>query len=60
LNARRDFCSSDLMHVFDLLNPNVRGQGLTPAQETAAMDLLRSKLLKNPAFVGRESKVSFS
>ena len=58
MKARRDFCKSDLVHVFDLLDPTLRGQKLTPQQETTAMKLLRNKLLKNPVFAGRELKVT--
>jgi hypothetical protein len=44
----------------DLLNPLDRGLGLTTDQVNRAMKLLSNKIIKNPIFVGKEQKVTFT
>ena len=58
MEARQEFCHSDLIHLLDLIEPNERGQNLTAQQIKAAMNLLTNKILKNPMFAGKEADVS--
>ena len=58
MDYRREFCHSDLIYLLDLLEPTERGHKLTSEQTDLAMEILTTKVLKNPVFAGREQEVT--